>query len=422
MITFIIFIGLVIPSFAQSNSTALEGWQFDDDSRSSWDILWTCLSTILACTWTALHISAPKRDESDNAYTFWKIVGWIFAILAPELMAGVAAEELCRARAVVARCNDALCKLSNESTRLVSPPMNTPEIEEQGCDGEATSPEKAASTQETEASIRDKPQAIPQWSTVQGYCLTMNGVLLQTQDGWTYPVQPNNVVQLIEAGIVKHFHLRSRDIEDRAKADSLAKLFTLLQSLWVICNIIARRAYDLPVSPLEYSTVAYVACAAVTYITWWHKPKDMVTPILIFLPYVKDGTDMPLQIRKTLDEGHGSWVRLPDAVDGDFLRWLKAAAHLLRLPFTVKGRKLLIEGFTKGYADVKQELSNDDPSPVNDRPQDEEIAQPSKLEESQRSTSKVRNPPELLSIGSYINLANLYMFVALLFCGIHVAA
>ncbi|KAJ5082271.1 hypothetical protein N7532_011314 [Penicillium argentinense] len=80
------------------------------------------------------------------------------------------------------------------------------------------------------------------WRTMYGFCLCMNGVLLQTKDDWTYPVHPGNVVPLIETGIVKRSHLRIREIRDRAKVDSLAKAFTLLQNLWMTCNIIARRA------------------------------------------------------------------------------------------------------------------------------------------------------------------------------------
>ncbi|KAJ5912859.1 hypothetical protein N7504_001742 [Penicillium tannophilum] len=445
MVGLLILIVFATPSLAQSNSTALEGWQLDDDSRSSWDIFWTCLSTIFACTWTALHLAVPKRDDTESTQIIWKLISWICAVLAPELMAGLAAEELLRVRAIVARCNAAFCKLSNESIEPVSIPLETPAREEQHSGGEEMSEKekvtpiqpKEASTREEEASKKveqasseDEPKpSTAWWSTVQGFCLVMNGVLIQTKDGWTYPVQPNNVVPFIEAGVVKPFHLRARDIEDRAKADSFAKGFTLLQSLWVTCNIIARRAYSLPISPLEYSTVAYVACAAVTYIIWWHKPRDMTTPILIFLPYDKDDTDMPLQIRKTLNEGNGSWVQSHKAVPEDsssllenLLMPLKIAGRLLILPFTPKGWKLIIESVTKSLANMKETSLSNDPPP-NSHHQDEENARPpTPVGEPQQSSNKVRDPHESLSILSNVNLTNFYMFVALLFCGVHVAA
>ncbi|KAJ5992305.1 hypothetical protein N7451_008029 [Penicillium sp. IBT 35674x] len=445
MVGFLFLIVFATPSLAQSNSTALEGWQFDDNSRSSWDIFWTCLSTILACTWTALHLAVPKRDDTESTQIIWKLISWICAVLAPELMAGLAAEELLRVRAIVARCNTAFCKLSTESIGPVPLSLEAPAREEQNSGGEEIShKEKATPIQPKEASIRqqeaskqeeqapskDEPKSsTARWSTVQGFGLVMNGVLLQTKDGWTYPVQPNNVVPFIEAGVVKPCHLRVRDIEDRAKADSFAKGFTLLQSLWVTCNIIARRAYSLPISPLEYSTVAYVACAAITYVTWWHKPRDMTTPILIFLAYDKDDTDMPLQIRKALNEGHGSWVQSHKAVPEDsssllenLLMPLKIAGRLLILPFTPKGWTLIIESVTKSLANMKETSLSNDPPPSSHH-QDEENARPPKpVDEPQQSSNKVRDAHESLSILSNVNLTNFYMFVALLFCGVHVAA
>ncbi|KAJ5082270.1 hypothetical protein N7532_011313 [Penicillium argentinense] len=61
----------------------VEGWQLDDNNRSSWDILWACLSTILA-----------NRDESKGMWLFYKLLGWILAILAPEIMRAKAIEDL----------------------------------------------------------------------------------------------------------------------------------------------------------------------------------------------------------------------------------------------------------------------------------------------------------------------------------------
>jgi hypothetical protein len=66
------------------NSTALQGWQFNDNSRSSWDIVWTCLTTIFACTWTVLRQGVPARNKSQALITASKL--WVFTLnfLAPE--------------------------------------------------------------------------------------------------------------------------------------------------------------------------------------------------------------------------------------------------------------------------------------------------------------------------------------------------
>ncbi|KAJ5834694.1 hypothetical protein N7447_000720 [Penicillium robsamsonii] len=283
MFPFLLLLGFVNQSLAQSNSTTLEGWQFDDNSRSSWDIFWTCVSTILACTWTALHISVPKRDETQTVYFWVKAAAWIGAILAPELMAGIAAEELWQARSTAARCNTAFRTVNSDRG---DPDPSLPE---------------ASKTRKAEMSDC-------RWGTMQGFCLSMHGVLLQTKDDWTYPVHCGNIVALIKTRVIKSSHLSSRDIQDRAKADSFAKGFTLLQAFWVTCNVIARRASGLPSTALEIATVAYVACAFATYITWWNKPKDMVTPITIYLPYDRNSESMSPQVRDILDGEVENWV------------------------------------------------------------------------------------------------------------------
>lgn len=289
MFAFLLLLGFVNQSLAQSNSTALEGWQLDDNTRSSWDIFWTCVSTILACTWTALHISVPTRDETQTVYLWWKAAAWVGTILAPEFMAGTAAEELWQARSAVARCNAAF--------RIVNSEPGDPDSSE------------APETSKTE-------EFDDRWGTAQGFCLGMNGVLLQTKDDWTYPVHCSNVVALIETRVIKPSHLRTGDIQDRAKADSFAKGFTLLQAFWVTCNVIARAAYNMPTTALEIATVAYISCAAATYIIWWNKPKDMVTPITIYLPYDRDSESLPPQVRDILDAEVGNWVH-SDAIARD---------------------------------------------------------------------------------------------------------
>lgn len=289
MFALLLLLGFVKQSLAQSNSTTLEGWQLDDNTRSSWDIFWTCVSTILACTWTALHISVPTRTETQAVSLWLKTAAWVGTILAPEFMAGVAAEELWQARSAVARCNAAFRTINSE--------------------GGDPGPSEVPETPKTE-------EFDGRWGTVQGFCLGMNGVLLQTKDDWTYPVHCSNVVALIETRVIKPSHLRTSDIQDRAKADSFAKGFTLLQAFWVTCNVIARRAYNMPITALEIATVAYISCAAATYVIWWNKPKDMVTPITIYLPYDRDDESLPPQVRDILDAEVGNWVH-SDAIARD---------------------------------------------------------------------------------------------------------
>lgn len=45
-----------------------------------------------------------------------------------------------------------------------------------------------------------------------------------------------------------------------------------------------RRAHALPLSQLESMTLSYIPLFAVTYLFWWIKPKDILTPSIVDLP------------------------------------------------------------------------------------------------------------------------------------------
>lgn len=68
------------------NSTDLVHWQSTPNSRGTFDILSTCIITMLLCVWTAVHLNVPPPGS------FWepklrKIRWLILALLAPEMVA-----------------------------------------------------------------------------------------------------------------------------------------------------------------------------------------------------------------------------------------------------------------------------------------------------------------------------------------------
>lgn len=98
----------------------------------------------------------------------------------------------------------------------------------------------------------------------------MGGLVLQSKDEWIYRITSNEeMTTLIQNDLIAPSDIHSRDIEDRAKADWLAKLFTILQATWFFCNVIARWAYHLPVTPIELAAVAYIFLAMFIYAIWW---------------------------------------------------------------------------------------------------------------------------------------------------------
>ncbi|KAJ5620298.1 hypothetical protein N7510_004282 [Penicillium lagena] len=425
-------------SLAQSSSTALEGWQLDDNTRSSWDILWTNLSTILACTWTALHLSVPRRNESEGDQLANKALAWIVAILAPELMTASAAEEFSRARSIAARCNAAFDAIDNEKTESSESAKSNDEAklnerteagDNVGSEKNKELEEKVESEAKPELGKPFPPDSLSakftkeDWKAIHGFCLNMNGVLLQTKDDWTYPVHPGNVVPLIKARVIKQSHLKVREIKDRAKADSFAKAFTLLQSFWVACNIIARRAYDLPISPLEISTVAYIACAVVAYSMLWHKPKDMATPITIHLQHDRYCDYMQCQLKDIFNGNDENWIRRDDMAEDTGSAVWEAIVWLFRILtwFVTPQGWRFIRRLVNGWrlAAKEQRSAGNHQHDPNDEENTEQV-QPSK--EVQQTTNKTDDYDEYFTIMGSFKLGCFDLFITLLFTGIHVAA
>lgn len=269
-----------------------KGWQFQDNSRSSWDIVWTCLTTIFACTWTILHQNVPARYASENLVTAFKLLAWTMTFLAPELLFLVALDELWSAWSMARRCNAA-----QESTGSSD-----------SATGEPTSWLYNRTRPLSEAHAIDDMHLYPlsaRWTVAHCFCVLMNGVTLETEDGWIFYVRKDQIVAFVEAGVIRSPDFTDRDITDRAKSDAFAKAFTILQSTWVTVNIVARAGHNLPITPLEFSTLAYVACALMTYACWWNKPQGMAVPITLFLRFTR--ADLPLQIQSLTDAFPKRW-------------------------------------------------------------------------------------------------------------------
>lgn len=87
---------------------------------------------------------------------------------------------------------------------------------------------------------------------------------------------PRGVAVLAACGILPY--ISEEDIDDKSKADGLAKAVVCLQATWFVLQVIARVGYGLPVTLLEVNTLGHVICAFLIYIVWWHKPRQISQP------------------------------------------------------------------------------------------------------------------------------------------------
>ena len=54
------------------------------DQRTIWDILWSCLATIFACSWVSIHPNIPSANESSRRIFLRRLELMFWAVIAPE--------------------------------------------------------------------------------------------------------------------------------------------------------------------------------------------------------------------------------------------------------------------------------------------------------------------------------------------------
>lgn len=82
------------------------GWVSSASGRSTSDILWSCFSILLVCTYKCIHFNVPSEKDSEAGWftrTWWrkwsKKIGWMmFIVLAPEMGITIAMDQYLLAR------------------------------------------------------------------------------------------------------------------------------------------------------------------------------------------------------------------------------------------------------------------------------------------------------------------------------------
>ena len=74
--------------------------------RTIWNILWTCLVTISACTWVTIHPNVPAREDGRFTVTFRRVKVVFLALIMPELIVLWAIRQWLVARWISRRVRD----------------------------------------------------------------------------------------------------------------------------------------------------------------------------------------------------------------------------------------------------------------------------------------------------------------------------
>ena len=221
-----------------SNPIVKVGWIDESPGRGTLSLIITCLFTIFLCTWVVIHPRVSKRPMLRRLH---KIALCLKAIIAPEFIAVEGLQEWSQAQRMVKEC--------------------------------------AASTKEG-------------FKLVHAFYIGMLALRYKTPHG-DRVIWPNQYAWLLHEGLIdwdNHaiWGLSEEIIRDKSNADGTAKFLALGQVSWFAAQSIMRRAHMLPLSQLEAMTLSYIPLFAITYLFWWLKPKDVMTPSIVCLPVMSE--------------------------------------------------------------------------------------------------------------------------------------
>ncbi|KAG1817836.1 hypothetical protein EV424DRAFT_1324170 [Suillus variegatus] len=235
-ILFLLHVPFVCSSLSSINGTSLSTLDTSDPSscsntRSLWDIIWSCAVTLFACTGTAVHPNIPGMDEGKFTVYSRRLGIMMMALISPELMITWATAQYLTARNAAKDFNDS--------------------------------------------------DAF-EWTTTHGFFAWMGGFMLYFNDKPRATLTPDELLHFVHEGFVEMPIIVEADIEDRSKGDALSKGIAILQLAWFALQLVARHIQNLPITLLELDTLAVAALTGIAYGFWWKKPKGVGHPHAVY--------------------------------------------------------------------------------------------------------------------------------------------
>ncbi|KAF7979536.1 hypothetical protein HWV62_42126 [Athelia sp. TMB] len=338
-------------AFVAANVTLPDGACKDiDHCRTLFGLVQSCILTILACVWFAVHrnVPAPKVVRPRRAnffvraglFVWYKILDqrqavivFVVTLLVPEWVLAWALRQWFAARKLVVELERARARANEAHKKIISEVRDAEkavgESAESVMDDEtlagssgvsmhsecdqlvprhSTSQIKSATRQCKEqcgkcglhcsledvqkskydqvAMAKRVAKANEAWDKIHAFFIIMGGYQFYGENGPICPVSPKNAVEL-----VRHGHLvapSSDELANQSKGDALSKGVAILQTLWFVMQCIARRIEHLPVTNLEVMTLAYTVITVAMYIVWWEKPLNVSCAVRVPEEEVKE--------------------------------------------------------------------------------------------------------------------------------------
>lgn len=251
------------------------GWQPGGCYRGTWNIASTCLSTIIACTWSIQHLNIPATNDNGWKKNKRKMKWMIITVLFPELVLIHALFEFHMAWTAL--------RLMGERQKSIEWPWWSQLLSfswfpsrRGNLDSKDRDPESqnVINTQNQDGSDESKKR---KWTLAHCYFANMGG-LTYTAEGKRHLITAQQLAEMDGLSYANP-DVAEEDIKDKSKQDWLAKLFAALQISQLILSIITRRIQGIDFSQLETITLSFAICGVLIYCTYFYKPQNIERPI-----------------------------------------------------------------------------------------------------------------------------------------------
>jgi hypothetical protein len=210
--------------------------------------------------WQALHLNVPKRGETGWEKFLTNILWITIGIYAPELVVFTAWRQWSSAKL--------LGKIVKKETSSLADPN----------DGSAVT-QTTHGKERSEIRIEKSPNSLSkikrkhEWTTIHSFFASTGGFAFEIDEGYDESGNPQaaflpaecprrltltarGVALLAQCGLLPD--IAEEEIQDKSKANNMAKGLVVLQASWMLVQVIGRLVVHLPVTLLEVNTVAHV--------------------------------------------------------------------------------------------------------------------------------------------------------------------
>ncbi|KAF1992597.1 hypothetical protein K402DRAFT_388242 [Aulographum hederae CBS 113979] len=262
-----------------ANGTTTIAFKPQDDNRDTLSLIFSCLLTLGLCVYTAVHLNVPLRGQPHWKTRSTELLWCLIGLFGPELVVFAALRQWSSAKE--------LCRRVDQSIIERESPIASPDLSKK-VDATVSQVSPSPATVSRQSSVT-KSRRYP-WTMVHGFYGSMGGFYVEideADEGMKGIFGGRSTLTLTAKGVdllAKYGQLSDiskSEIKDKSKADSLAKFLVCVQAGWMIVQVIARLAENLPVTLLEVNTIGHVLCALTMYILWWNKPRTVQEPTLV---------------------------------------------------------------------------------------------------------------------------------------------